>query len=626
MSMLLEPLKKYFGYDSFRQGQEELITAIMAKQDVLGIMPTGGGKSACYQLPAILNDGICLVISPLISLMQDQVNSLIQAGIKAAYINSSLSMRQIDRVLEQAANNAYKLIYIAPERLMSSDFIYFAQNAQISMITIDEAHCISQWGQDFRPSYAQIPQFIAKLKSRPVISAFTATATLRVRQDIAELLALNNPFILISGFDRQNLFLEIIRPQKKQDALHQFLSGIKHNSGIIYCSTRNNVELIYTYLLKSGFNATRYHAGLTDNERKQNQDDFLYDRRQIMVATNAFGMGIDKSNIQFVVHYNMPKDLESYYQEIGRAGRDGSPAHCLLLYSGQDVHTNQWLIEHGHDNIDPESAQAKELKEREYSRLKQITFYATGSKCLRNFILTYFGETAPKNCNNCSNCLANFTELDITEDAQMIFSCIYRMKERFGITMIIDVLRGSKSERLLSAGLNRLSTYNISRRSAAELRAIIDFLLCEGYLAKTDEQYSVIKLQAKASDVLYHDKKLSMKMAIPDKKATKSTKSSKSKAGSGGSGSGSLSTGLASELDADRAQLFEQLRALRFSLASEQSVPAFVVFSDRTLTDMCAKMPKNQQQFLGVHGVGEQKAARYGEAFLEVIRDFIDNN
>ncbi len=618
MSMLLEPLKKYFGYDSFRQGQEELISAIMAKQDVLGIMPTGGGKSACYQLPAILNDGICLVISPLISLMQDQVNSLIQAGIKAAYINSSLTMRQIDRVLEQALNNAYKLIYIAPERLMSNDFIYFAQNANISMITVDEAHCISQWGQDFRPSYAQIPQFIARLKKRPVISAFTATATLRVRQDISQLLALIDPFILISGFDRQNLFLEIIRPKKKQDALQQFLTGIKHNSGIIYCSTRNNVETIYTHLLKSGFNATRYHAGLSDNERKQNQDDFLYDRRQIMVATNAFGMGIDKSNIQFVVHYNMPKDLESYYQEIGRAGRDGSPAHCLLLYSGQDVHTNQWLIEHGHDNIDPDSAQALELKEREYTRLKQMTFYATGSKCLRNFILTYFGETAPQNCNNCSNCQANFIEVDITEDAQMILSCIYRMKERFGITMIIDVLRGSKSERLLSMGLNQLSTYNISKKSAADLRLIVDYLLCEGYLAKTDEQYSVIKLQAKAKDILYHGQKLTMKVAIPAKKEPKSTKAPKGK-------TAAASQVAALDLNSHQSQLFEQLRALRFSLASEQNVPAFVVFSDRTLSDMCAKMPLNAQEFLKVNGVGEQKAARYGEAFLAIIKDFAED-
>lgn len=390
-----EALKKFFGYDSFRGGQQELISAILAGRDVLGIMPTGAGKSVCFQLPATMHKGITLVVSPLISLMKDQVGALIQSGIPAAYINSTLSPRQMKTALYNAMNGKYKLIYVAPERLLAPEFLAFAKSVKISMLTVDEAHCISQWGQDFRPSYAQIPQFIEQLEQRPIVSAFTATATARVREDIVALLSLLNPVVLVTGFDRQNLYFEVQAPKNKMQALTDFLEAHKNQSGIVYCATRKTVEEVCAELNRRGFSAAPYHAGLPDEERHANQDDFLFDRVQIMAATNAFGMGIDKSNVAFVVHYNMPKDIESYYQEAGRAGRDGSEAACLLLYSGQDVRTNQWLIEHAKDVAYSDAETERLLKERDYRRLREMTFYATTNDCLRAFILRYFGENPP---------------------------------------------------------------------------------------------------------------------------------------------------------------------------------------------------------------------------------------
>jgi len=594
-------LKQYFGYETFRDGQYELISGILANRDVLGVMPTGAGKSVCFQVPALMMGGLTIIISPLISLMKDQVNALTQAGISAAYINSSLTEAQISAALENASSGKYKLIYVAPERLLSDDFLRFAKSADISLLTIDEAHCISQWGHDFRPSYARIPEFVAVLQSRPVISAFTATATLIVREDIVDLLELNDPIVVGTGFDRPNLYFEVQKPKDKFSALLSFLKDKKDLSGIVYCSTRAAVEEVCDNLNESGYNASRYHAGLSDRERHDNQEDFIYDRVQIMVATNAFGMGIDKSNVSFVVHYNMPKDMESYYQEAGRAGRDGEPASCLLLYSGQDVRTNMWLIENGRDVEEVEDeAMREQILERDRIKLKEMTFYCATNDCLREYILRYFSEVSKNFCGNCGNCNTNFETVDITVTTQKILSCVVRMRERYGINMIINTLRGSKSEKITSLGLDKLSTYGICEERVERLRAIINHLILSGYLIKTDEKYPIIKLGALANEVLNGDVTVSMKLS-KEREPTPS-KPIKSK----------------ETVPIDK-QLFEILRSVRAEIAKEQSLPAFVIFHDSTLTDMCAKLPKTEEEFLEVSGVGKVKAERYGERFLDAI-------
>lgn len=595
-----EVLKRCFGYDAFRNGQEALIDSILSARDVLGVMPTGAGKSLCFQIPAILLGGISLVISPLISLMKDQVNALNQSGIAAAYLNSSLTPPQFAKAMQNARNGAYKLIYVAPERLLAPAFLEFARAADISMLTVDEAHCISQWGQDFRPSYSQIPAFIAQLGKRPVISAFTATATPRVREDIVELLELENPSVLITGFDRQNLYFEVQHPQDKYAALKLFLSSRKQLSGIVYCSTRAAVEEVCEQLCKDGFSAARYHAGLSDEERIASQDDFLFDRVQIIVATNAFGMGIDKSNVAFVVHYNMPKDIESYYQEAGRAGRDGSNADCLLLYSGKDVRTNQWLIENAKDMEYPDVETERMLKERDRKRLREMTFYCTTDDCLRGYMLKYFGETPMECCDNCGNCVSNYERVDITLDAQKILSCVARAKERFGAKMIVDILRGSKGERLLRLGLEKLSTYGISNTSAAQLHKIINHLALNGYLSKTDDEYPVLKLGSRAAEILREGETLSMK--LPRDKLLKKRSTKKSQV--------------------QNPALFEELRKQRLIEATMQKVPAFTIFTDSTLKDMCEKMPATAEEFLDISGVGKVKLERYGKRFLKAIADF----
>lgn len=604
-----QALKKYFGYDSFRGGQQELVSAILEGQDVLGIMPTGAGKSICFQLPAVLREGITLVVSPLISLMKDQVGALIQSGISAAYLNSTLSPRQMERALENAARGDYQLIYVAPERLLAPDFLAFAQSVKIAMLTVDEAHCISQWGQDFRPSYAQIPQFISRLEKRPIVSAFTATATARVREDIVSLLSLQNPKILVTGFDRQNLYFEVQSPKHKMQALTDFLQSRRNQSGIVYCATRKTVEEVCAALNRQGFFAARYHAGVPDHERHANQDDFLFDRVQIMVATNAFGMGIDKSNVAFVVHYNMPKDIESYYQEAGRAGRDGSEATCLLLYSGQDVRTNQWLIEHSRDAEDADGETEQLLKERDYRRLREMTFYATTNDCLRAHILRYFGENPPGYCGHCGNCDTKFETIEVTQDAQKILSCIARMKERYGAMMVVDVLCGKKNERIHELGFDALSTYGISDKSPHTLRAIIDFLVQGGYLEKSDGQYAVLRLAPQAKQVLNGTVTLEMKLA-KEKRTDRSGSESHAK----------------SAVPPGREPLYTRLKALRHEIAAEQGVPSFVVFSDSSLVDMCVRLPKTDSRFLTVSGVGETKLRRYGERFLQEIADFCREN
>ena len=605
-----EVLKKHFGHREFREGQEEIINQILSGRDVLGIMPTGAGKSICYQVPALMMEGITLVISPLISLMQDQVISLRESGINAAYINSSLSAAEYFRTMDRAANSEYKIIYVAPERLSADDFLRLSENVQISMVTVDEAHCVSQWGQDFRPSYLKISEFMEKLAYRPVLSAFTATATKEVREDISLILRQNNPYVVTTGFDRKNLRFAVERPKKKDDTLIKLLKAYNGRSGIVYCSTRKNVEEVCDFLIEKGYSATRYHAGLSDEERCMNQDDFIYDRKTVMVATNAFGMGIDKSNVSFVIHYNMPKNLESYYQEAGRAGRDGEPAECTLLYSGADVKLNQFLIEKGNDTNEDFTEEMKEsVREKDRERLKLMTFYCTTNECLREYMLRYFGEKTSSFCGNCSNCNSNFETVDVTTESQKIVSCVYRVAQRkrsFGRVTIIDILHGSKSSKIISQGLNTLSTYGImSDVPVHRIRMIMDYLIEKSFLAQTDDEYSVVKLTAESADILKGNQKVSMKLPKEMRRSAEKGKASYS----------------SPEYDIND-KLFSELRVLRNQLAMEARVPAYIVFADAALRDMCRKMPVNRDEFLNVSGVGEAKAEKYSKQFTELIQRY----
>ena len=603
-------LKEYFGHKSFRRGQEELIDHILSGNDVLGIMPTGAGKSVCYQVPALMLNGITIVISPLISLMKDQVNALISSGISAACINSSLSQEDYAETMRRAIRGEFKLIYVAPERLGTSEMERLVSSLMISMVTVDEAHCVSQWGQDFRPSYLRIAEFIGRLPQRPVISAFTATATQTVREDIIQLLSLRAPFTAVTGFDRPNLYFSVIKPNNKYSELRRLLDGFGDKCGIIYCLSRRNVEEICDKLRAEGFSATRYHAGLTDDERRTNQDDFIYDRKRIMVATNAFGMGIDKSDVSFVIHYNMPKNIESYYQEAGRAGRDGSPAQCILLYGPSDVRTNSFMIEKSREENTELSENEKEIiLERDKQRLKEMTFYATSTDCLRQFMLRYFGEKAPSYCGNCSSCLNGFEEVDITVDAQKIISCVFRVKQKgryFGKSMIVDILRGSKNERLVSLGFDKLSTYGIMNDiSAKRIRAELDHLIENGYLYNSDDEYPVVELTALSASLLKDRTPVTMK--LPKEEKQKSTKQRNSN-------------------ESIDDLLFDKLRTLRRELAAEEKVPAYIVFSDAALRDMCRVLPTNMEEFLNVSGVGRIKAEKYGAVFCKLIKEYNDSN
>lgn len=605
-------LKQYFGYDSFRPGQDKLVQSILSGRDTLGIMPTGAGKSICYQVPALLLPGLTLVISPLISLMKDQVGALNEAGVPAACVNSAMSAESMRDVLGYAAQGGYKLLYVAPERLTAPAFLSFAQRVPVSMVTVDEAHCISQWGQDFRPSYLKILDFLAALPARPLVSAFTATATEAVRDDIVRALGLRDPFALTTGFDRPNLYFAVERPPSKPNALLRLLAARTGKSGIVYCATRKTVDDVCDMLLAKGLPATRYHAGLCAEERQRNQEDFLYDVKPIMVATNAFGMGIDKSNVSFVIHYNMPKNMESYYQEAGRAGRDGEPADCILLYSGQDVHTAEFLIGHSHEagdsSVDPETRQA--LIERDRDRLRQMTFYATTDECLRRYILRYFGEQAPVSCGHCGNCDTVFEQVDATVDAQKILSCVYRMAERglhFGRGMAAAVLVGSQSEQIKKFRLDTLSTYGIMRgTSMARVRQLTDALIERGCLKADPDRYNALFLTASGNALMRGRDTFALRLPREKKPETKATHR----------------RAVPLEADVDES-LFERLRTLRAALAQKAHVPPYVIFSNATLADMAARQPITEFELLTVRGVGEAKARRYGDAFLDAIKDYL---
>ena len=604
-----EILRQYFGYSQFRQGQETLIDSILAGKDTLGIMPTGAGKSICYQVPALMMEGITLVISPLISLMKDQVGALNAAGIHAAYLNSSLTPGQYMKALNFARQGRYPIIYVAPERLMTDAFLDFALNARISMVAVDEAHCVSQWGQDFRPSYLKIVEFIDQLKIRPVVSAFTATATSQVREDIVRILKLREPTVLTTGFDRANLYFAVKSPKDRYASMVNDLERHRGESGIIYCLTRKTVEEVCGKLIKDGFPATRYHAGLSDEERRRNQDDFIYDRSPIMVATNAFGMGIDKSNVRYVIHYNMPKNMESYYQEAGRAGRDGEPAECILIYGGQDVVTNQMFIEHNQENdaLDPETRAI--VMEQDRDRLKKMTYYCFTNECLRDYILRYFGEYGGNYCGNCSNCLTQFETVDVTELAKGIAGCVESSRQRYGINVIIDTVHGANTAKIRGYRMDENPHYGeLAKVPTYKLRQVFNHLLMEGYLSLTNDEFAIVKLTEKSRGILDGEEAVLMKMAKEQEPAAKTQKMRKGRAGAA-----------AGEMGEGEQSLFERLRALRTQIAREEKVPPYIVFSDKTLVDMCMKKPRTREEMLAVSGVGEFKYGKYGERFLQCV-------
>lgn len=628
-------LKRYFGYDSFKEGQAEIVDSLVSGRDVMCIMPTGAGKSICYQVPALMREGLTIVISPLISLMKDQVQALEQMGIEAAYINSSLRQEEYFGVTRGVRQGRFKLLYVAPERLSSESFVELCREAGVSMVAIDEAHCISQWGQDFRPDYLEIVDFISKLEQRPVVGAFTATATKEVRTDIINILNLKNPFCITTGFDRPNLFFSVHSPSDKDDYIFRLLRRMEGESGIIYCATRKSVEELCETLQEAGFPATRYHAGLSPEERKANQEDFIYDRKKVIVATNAFGMGIDKSNVAFVVHYNLPKSIENYYQEAGRAGRDGSKAECILLYDAKDVITNQFIISRSEGNPNLSYEEQELVKERDLERLKIMTFYATTKDCLRHFILNYFGEWSQPRCGNCSNCLREYRIEDITQQGKLILKCIEATHQRFGSTLIAEVLKGSNNERIRRFGFDRLEMYgSMPEKSMKKIREIINTVVAAGYIQIEGSDYPILKInRAEAGKLFAGQEKITMKVFDDEVekrygKKGAGDKAGKAEYGNGKSGNGKSGNGKSGELDTWAGlskvdisrQLYDKLKEYRLKKAREKSVPAYVIFTDKALLDMCMKLPHSKTELLDVHGVGEAKCNQYGDDILEIIR------
>lgn len=638
-----EILKKYFGYDAFRPGQEKLIDAILQGRDALGIMPTGAGKSICYQVPALMMPGITLVISPLISLMKDQVQALNQAGIHAAYINSSLTESQIAKALQFAEEGRYKIIYVAPERLGTVGLLRLSGKTRISILAVDEAHCISQWGQDFRPSYLNITEYVQKLPKRPVVCAFTATATETVKDDIVRTLRLNDPEVLVTGFDRKNLFFSVEKPVKKERFVLQYVEEHSDESGIIYCSTRKNVEALCNLLLSEGVAATRYHAGLSADERKKNQDDFIYDIKPVMVATNAFGMGIDKSNVRYVIHFNMPESMENYYQEAGRAGRDGADAECILLYSAQDVMINRFFIENKNiedsnvgigssdsrnESTDRNLIKIEELKARDEKRLQLMVNYCMTQDCLREYILRYFGEEMSEPCGNCSNCLKEFEKIDCTEEAKEIIACVQEMRGRYGINVVAGTLAGANRAKLREYKVTGLASYGrLRNKEEAEIKNIIQTMLLEEILTQTDDKYQLVKIGPRAEEVLLDEREVILKLPKKTLGTGKYIIDGRNENVSGITGKRKAKNDRKSDILNSRGlELFEKLRELRKQIAKEEGVPPFVVFSDKTLLDMCIKTPKNAVDMLDVSGIGENKLERYGDRFIKLIQDFMQDD
>ena len=584
-----EVLKEYYGYDSFRERQEEIITSILDGKDVVTIMPTGGGKSICYQVPALILDGLTIVISPLISLMKDQVDNIKNMGIKSAYINSTLSENEIKSILNDVIKNEVKILYVAPERLESTEFLNLITRVKISQIAVDEAHCISQWGHDFRSSYRRISKFIDLLVYRPIITAFTATATDEVRRDIINLLRLNEPKIFITGFDRKNLKITIEKAVVKKQYILDYINSSEGASGIIYCATRKDVDIIYEMLIANNIKGERYHAGLNDEERRLAQERFIYDQANVMVATNAFGMGIDKPDIRYVIHYNMPKSLEGYYQEIGRAGRDGEESECIMLFSPSDVQTQRYIIDIG--------TSSGVRKEKEYVKLQTMVNLIYTQECYRKYILNYFGEEYEGNCNKCSNCDTEQSKEDKTIDAQKVISCVYRVKRGYGVGMLVDVLRGSKNKKLLDLKLNEVSTYGIMKEySKDNLTEFINTLIALGYLNYGGE-YPVVSLNNNSMEIV----KGKRTVWIREHKINKAS------------------------FTVDN-ELFEILRRLRHEIAVGEKVPPYMVFGDSTLKELSSRMPVDKEQMLEVSGVGERKYDKYGQQFIEKIMNYLNSN